>query len=160
MWSLPKVETLRVIIPGLFGYRMDAPDGGNYWGSVGQEPGNPQSRHSGSGEYAGVLVVLVALWGLFRSTRPKDCPFSDTERRMIKFWAVAAAISLLLAFGRHTPFYQIIYQLPYFSTVRNPIKFMHPFELAILVLFGYGLQGLWRRYLERNLVKANSLSDS
>src|SRR5207244_1760395 len=23
MWSLPKIETLRVIIPGLFGYRMD-----------------------------------------------------------------------------------------------------------------------------------------
>ncbi|MBI4326782.1 MAG: hypothetical protein HY674_16200 [Chloroflexi bacterium] len=159
MWSLPKVETLRVIIPGLFGYRMDTPDGGNYWGGVGQQPGKPQSRHSGSGEYAGVLVVLVALWGLFRSTRPKDNPFSETERKTIKFWAVAAGISLLLAFGRHTPFYQFIYQLPYFSTIRNPIKFMHPFELAILVLFGYGLQGLGRRYLERNLVKANSLSE-
>ncbi|MEK7677799.1 MAG: hypothetical protein AAB676_18370 [Verrucomicrobiota bacterium] len=159
MWSLPKVETLRVIIPGLFGYRMDTPDGGNYWGTVGQQPGNPQSRHSGSGEYAGVLVVLVALWGLFRSTQPKDSPFSDTERKMIKFWAVTAAISLLLAYGRHTSFYQIIYQLPYFSTIRNPIKFMHLFELAILVLFGYGLQGLWRRHLERNLVKANSLSE-
>ncbi|MFN7142090.1 MAG: hypothetical protein ACK4UN_22445, partial [Limisphaerales bacterium] len=30
-WSLPKIETFRVIIPGLFGYRMDTPEGGQYW---------------------------------------------------------------------------------------------------------------------------------
>ena len=27
IWSLPKIEALRVLIPGLFGYRMDTPDG-------------------------------------------------------------------------------------------------------------------------------------
>src|SRR5262249_39676279 len=31
----------------------------------------------------------------------------------------------------------------------NPIKFMHPFHLALLVLFAYGLQGMWQRYLSR-----------
>ena len=71
IWSLPKIETLRVVIPGLFGYRMDTPDGGAYWGSIGENPnlaqireiagkGDPQAkdalrnptlyRHSGSGE--------------------------------------------------------------------------------------------------------------
>ncbi|MBI3191708.1 MAG: hypothetical protein HYZ36_03505, partial [Pedosphaera parvula] len=40
-WSLPKIETLRVIIPGLFGYRLDTSNGGNYWGSVGQDPAIP-----------------------------------------------------------------------------------------------------------------------
>src|SRR5206468_3276778 len=33
-WSLPKHETLSLFVPGLFGYRMDTPDGGNYWGGV------------------------------------------------------------------------------------------------------------------------------
>src|SRR6185436_14908489 len=60
-WSLPKAETLRVIIPGLFGYRMDTEKGGAYWGTVGQTPGWEQTkagwpRYSGAGEYAGILV--------------------------------------------------------------------------------------------------------
>src|SRR5205807_2582803 len=112
MWSLPKLETLRVIIPGLFGYRMDTANGGNYWGTVGQEPGweethKGQPRHSGSGEYAGVPVVLIAFWALFRSLRAKGSPFSALQQKSIWFWASAALISLLFAFGRHAPFYQI-----------------------------------------------------
>ena len=156
MWSLPKVETLRVIIPGLFGYRMDTPDGGNYWGSVGQRPGVPQSRHSGAGVYAGVLVVLVAAWGLTRTTQRKDPVFSDAERRFVWFWGGVALVSLLLAYGRHAPFYQFFYKLPYFSTIRNPIKFMHPFTIAMVALFGFGLEGLWRRYLLRETPSAGS----
>ena len=158
MWSLPKIETLRVIIPGLFGYRMDTPNGGNYWGAVGQVPGVPQSRHSGSGVYAGVLVALVAAWGIARSAQPRGGPFTAQERRFIWFWAGAALVSLLLAYGRHAPFYQFFYKLPYFSTIRNPVKFMHPFSIALVTLFGYGLEGLWRSYLQKNLLKSGSIT--
>jgi hypothetical protein len=163
-WSLPKRETLRVVVPGLFGYRMDTPDGGWYWGGVGRDPlwddylstrqPNPASaptgallRHSGAGFYAGVLVVLVAFWAVAHSFRRQRGPFDELERKYIWFWSGAALISLLLAFGRHAPFYQFVYALPYFSTIRNPIKFLHPFEISTLILFGYGLQGLWRSYL-------------
>jgi hypothetical protein len=156
MWSLPKVETLRVVIPGLFGYRMDTPDGGNYWGSVGQRPGVPESRRSGV--YAGVLVVLIAGWAMARSFRRNGSPFTEQERKFIWFWAGAALVSLLLAYGRHAPLYQLIYQLPYFSTIRNPIKFMHPFTVALVILFAYGLEGLSRCYLEGFRVKAGSLA--
>jgi len=159
MWSLPKTETLRVVIPGLFGYRMDTPEGGNYWGAVGQRPGIIQSRHSGSGVYGGVLMVVVAIWAVLQSRRKKDCPFSSPERRLIWFWASALVISLLLAWGRHAPFYQFVYALPYFSTIRNPIKFMHPFHVALVMLFGYGLQCLWRRYLGRAVVQTGALRD-
>ena len=48
-WSEPKVETLGLFVPGLFGYKMDTPNnmmeflqpyykGGNYWGGVGRDP--------------------------------------------------------------------------------------------------------------------------
>ncbi|HEY6170503.1 MAG TPA: hypothetical protein VI454_20890, partial [Verrucomicrobiae bacterium] len=163
-WSLPKSEGLRVIIPGLFGYRLDTPAGGNYWGRVGQQPGWDEHhqgfpRHSGSGEYAGVLVVLIALWGLARAFRTNGSPYTPVERRYILFWAGAAFVSLLLAFGRHAPFYQLVFQLPYFSTIRNPMKFMHPFHLALLILFGYGLHGLSRLYVERSLSIASSITD-
>jgi len=197
-WSLPKAETLRVIIPGLFGYRMDTENGGAYWGTVGQTPNWEQTkagwpRYSGAGEYAGVLVVLVGIWAIVESLRgearshphPGPLPvkgegeagrrggdrpslgssgtagaapylsgaFSQAERRMIWFWAVAGFISVLFAWGRYAPFYKIIYALPYFSSIRNPIKFMHPAHLSLIILFGYGLQGLSRRYLEPAAVK-------
>jgi hypothetical protein len=170
-WSLPKKEFLRVLVPGLFGYRMDTPGGGNYWGDVGQDPTIPKlledarssqeavrkqaemalqsrfMRHSGAGEYAGVLVVLLAAWAVGQSLRGGQSPFSATERRMVWFWTAMAVVSVLFAFGRHAPFYRIVYALPYFSTIRNPIKFMHTFQMALLVLFGYGLQIFWMRYV-------------
>ncbi len=164
-WSLPKLETLQMVVPGLFGYRMDTPDGGSYWGGVGRDPAwdgylanpNPDPsrapvgalmRHSGAGFYAGVFVVVVGMWALANSWRRKKNPYSALERRCIWFWGLAALISLLLAYGRHAPFYQIVYQLPFFSTIRNPIKFLHPLQISLIVLFGYGLVGLWRGYLD------------
>ena len=200
-WSLPKMETLRIVIPGLYGYRLDTPrpydgnklrslDGGNYWGSMGQDPvldrvaeveeviaafgqrnvvpGELASalnvsvqeatqlmtlvqnknqflqRHSGSGEYAGIIVVLLAAWALFFALQKRANIYSPTERRMILFWTVLAVVSLLLAYGRHAMFYQLIHQLPFFNTMRNPIKFLHPMHLGLIVLCGYSIEGLLR----------------
>ena len=36
-WSLPKREALGLLIPGLFGYRVDTPGGGEYWGAAGRD---------------------------------------------------------------------------------------------------------------------------
>lgn len=160
-WSLPKKETLRVIIPGLFGYRMDTENGGGYWGTVGQTPAWEQTkagwpRYSGAGEYAGILVVLLGVWAIVESLRRNGQAFSQFERRMIWFWAIAGFISVLFAWGRYAPFYRIIYALPYFSSIRNPIKFMHPAHLSMIILFAYGLQGLSRLYLEAGAVKLTS----
>ena len=200
-WSLPKMETLRIVIPGLYGYRLDTPrpydgnklrslDGGNYWGSMGQDPVLDRvaeveeviaafgqrnvvpgelagalnvsvqeatqlmtlvqnknqflQRHSGSGEYAGIIVVLLAAWALFFALQKQANIYSPTERRMILFWTVLAVVSLLLAYGRHAVFYQLIHQLPFLNTMRNPIKFLHPMHLGLIVLCGYGIEGLLR----------------
>ena len=200
-WSLPKMETLRIVIPGLYGYRLDTPrpydgnklrslDGGNYWGSMGQDPVLDRvaeveeviaafgqrnvvpgelaralnvsvqeatqlmslvqnknqflQRHSGSGEYAGIIVVLLAAWALFFALQKRANIYSSTERRMILFWTVLATVSLLLAYGRHALFYQLIHQMPFFNTMRNPIKFLHPMHLGLIVLCGYGIEGLLR----------------
>ena len=157
MWSLPKIETLRVIVPGLFGYRMDAEDGRNYWGAVGQSPGVPQSRHSGAGEYAGVLVVLIAAFAVANAFRKKNNPYSELERRLVYFFAAAAFISVLFAWGRHAPFYKLLYPLPFFNTIRNPIKFMHPFHMCLLLLFGFGLEAMFRLYVKEADAKAQGL---
>jgi hypothetical protein len=151
-WSLPKAELLRVIIPGLYGYRMDTEEGGNYWGAVGRTPGWEEShsgipRHSGAGEYAGVLVVLIAIWAIAQACRKDASVYSPLERRWIWFWTIALVVSAALAIGRYGPFYRIIYSFPYVSAIRNPMKFMQPGHVAIVILFAYGLQGMLRRYL-------------
>ena len=214
MFSLPKLETLRVIIPGIFGYRMEEfstpPDpffatalgemGGwperfiqgltdkssAYWGRVGEdlifsavpdlESSDPkvraaaiakftsradilevmrgdnleirtqivssikqslqghQSRHSGNGEYAGVLVALFALFALLNSFRGTASPYTLLERRLVWFWGAAALFSLVAAWGRFSFLYALLFHVPGVSFIRNPIKFMHPFLIAWVIL--------------------------
>jgi hypothetical protein len=175
-WSVPKRETLGTVVAGLFGYRMDTPSGGNYWGAVGRDaawdryfeggqqgpPPDPNMhfiRQTGGGGYAGVLVVLVAVWAGIQSLRKENSVFSPGNRKLIWFWLGTAAVSLLLAFGRHAPFYQYFYALPYVSIFRNPAKFGHVFQWSLVILFAYGMHGLSRRYLEIPAAKFAGLSD-
>lgn len=188
-WSLPKSEALCLLIPGLFGYRMDTPrdmsalekayGGGVYWGQAGRspewdvaydewiksgkqgpapDPGHFLMRYTGGGNYTGVLVVLIAIWAALQSFQKEKSVFSLTQRRWIWFWIVAAICSLLLAFGRYAPFYWFFYKLPYVSSIRNPSKFTHGVNLSLVVLFGFGVHGLWRRYLEGTSNASSSFS--
>lgn len=163
-WSLPKRETLGLIVPGLFGYRMDTPEGGQYWGKIGRNPawdrytengsqGPAPSgfiRYTGTGYYEGVLLVMVALWAAIQSLRRRDSIFNIGQRKWLWFWLGISVVSLLLALGRFAPFYRWVYALPYFSTIRNPIKFLYPFGFALIVLFAYGVDGLQRKYMPAN----------
>lgn len=170
-WSLPKTEALGFLVPGLFGFRMDTPDGGNYWGAAGRDPAwdryfasgkqgpPPQGflRYSGGGIYAGLLVVVLALWGVVQAFRGDAGVFGPDRRRCIWFWLGALVVALLLAFGRHAPFYQLLYQLPYFSTIRNPSKFTHLVSWSLVILFAFGMHGLVRRYWETGSAPAVAL---
>jgi hypothetical protein len=154
--SLPKIESLRLVVPGLFGYRMDTPEGGAYWGSVGFD-GTPKGRFSGAGEYAGILVVLLASFAVATSLRREKSPFTATERKLVWFWALVAAVSLGLAWGRFAPFYRLFFELPYLSTIRIPSKFLHGLHLALWVLFAYGLEALARGPLASSVNRLGSL---
>jgi hypothetical protein len=161
-WSFPKVESLSIVMPGLFGYRMDTPEGGNYWGAAGSDPSwdryfasgkqGPEPRgfprFSGGGAYGGVLVALVAIWALAQALRKKDSAFSLTDRRYLWFWGGTAFLALLFAWGRFAPFYQFLYALPYFSTIRNPAKFLHFFSFALVIIFAYGIHRMWLLYMD------------
>jgi hypothetical protein len=157
--SFPPQETLRILVPGLFGYRMDTPAGGAYWGGVGSD-GKPEHRFSGSGEYAGVLVVFIALFAIANSFRKEKSPFSTSERRYVWFWGAAALASLLLAFGRFAPFYRLLFDLPYFSTIRFPGKFLHGMDICLTVLFAYGLEAMARLYLTPGVSRVGSLGET
>jgi hypothetical protein len=203
-WSLPKMETARLLTPGLYGYLLtqnitERDKSTSYWGLVGQDPRIPElksddpqvranviakitqlgplwpkeetgmassdrsvrlaaaddiilregyiTRHTGTGEYAGVLAALLAVFALANSCRGPNTPFSPTERRVVWFWGAAALFSILAAWGRFGYLYSVLYRLPYFSTIRNPIKFLHPFHIIWVILAAYGLEVLHRRYM-------------
>lgn len=174
-WSLPKRETLALIIPGLYGFRMDGgdnPGSANYWGIGGRDPAwqrylengkqgpAPDARglrQAGGGCYMGVTAVLLAFWAVFQSFR-KQSLFTAVDRKLIWFWAAALVVSLLLAYGRFAPFFQFVYAIPYVSTVRNPGKFLVVFIFSMTVLTAYGVHGLCRGYLEIPLTHINGLS--
>lgn len=178
-WSLPKLETLRFVVPGLFGYRMDEPDGGQYWGRVGEDPNipnlrqlaqsNPQAaqmlaspstfRYSGSGEHMGALVALLAFWALVASLFRDKSPYSVADRRFIWCLSGFALVSLLLAWGRYGFLFKFFYELPYATTVRNPIKFTQPMHVAAGILFAYGLNDLWTRFVENAREKHARVAD-
>lgn len=171
-WSLPKQETLALIIPNLFGCSVITPGAANYRGGIGTDPSYeryfdsdkkgplPQGflRHTGRGIYLGTFVALIAFWAALQSLRKKDSVFTPAERKLVWFWFGVACVSLLLAYGRHLPFnlyYHTVYALPYFSTIRNPDKFLHILTFAVIILFAYGLHGLSRRYLDVPLASAS-----
>jgi hypothetical protein len=243
-WSLPKKETLGILVPGLFGYRMDTPrdmmpslqdayQGGAYWGGAGRTPeidryfdkifqpgdvvkiifpddpgqnvaltvapdGNvnlPQlgqtklagisgsellqiinpayasrgikayvespggiMRFNGDGHYLGILVTLLVAFAIGQSLRREKSPFTVMEKKFVWFWAALLTVSLLLAWGRFAPFYRFFYALPYVSTIRNPDKFLLVFSWAAVILSGYGLHLLSRRYLEIPATGTSSFS--
>jgi len=207
-WSIPKLESLRVIIPGVFGYRMQefttsTNKAGSYWGSIGEDPhiqdlessnprvrtnaaaqlgippsiqnvfagnnmvdrngylnsikGQLQRRHTGNGEYAGVLVCLLAAFGLADAGRRAGSSYSAEERRAVWFWGGAAVFSLLAAWGRYGFVYPLVYHLPFLTNIRNPMKFMHPLNICLIILSGYGLEALYRGYLLQASPRAGSL---
>jgi hypothetical protein len=183
-WSLPKKETLGIFVPGLFGYRMDTPQdmmpalqdayrGGVYWGGMGRTPeidrffdsggqGTPPGgmmRFGYGGYYCGILVALVAFWGIAQSLRRQNSPFSDAQKKFIWFWTTVMVVSLLLAWGRFAPmFYGLLYQLPYFSTIRNPAKFLTFSLMAMAVLFAYGVHALSRLHLDGSTVAKGKIA--
>jgi hypothetical protein len=172
MWSMPKAEALSMVVPGIFGFRMDTPEGGNYWGRCGRDPawdryfasgkaGPPPSgfiRYGGGGVYTGVLVVLVAFWTVLQAFRKQNSVFSAVERKLLWFWTGVALLCVLVGFGRHAPFYQLFYALPFASTMRSPSKFFHVVEWILVILFAYGVHGLSRSWRDAPAAATRGLS--
>jgi hypothetical protein len=181
-WSLPKMETFGLLVPGLFGYKMDTPKdmmpaltnaylNGVYWGGAGRAPeldryfdGGSQGpqpsgpgiymRFTGGGNYCGILVLLIGGWAIAQAFRRQNSIFPAAQKRMIQFWAVVMLLCLLFAWGRFAPFYALLYQLPYFSTIRNPAKFLIFFSWGLVIIFAFGVHALNRRYLDAAAMKA------
>lgn len=126
-YSMPIEETFNAYLPQFSGILE------NYWGQ------NFFKLHS---DYIGVVVLVLA--GL---------AFGGAARKsFVRFWLIAGIVSLLVAWGGHTPFYRLWFLLPKMNVVRAPgmIYFMTSFAVAVLAAVGLErllAEGVRRRYL-------------
>ena len=93
-FSMPPVETFTTVLPQFNGVLE------NYWGT------NFFKSHT---EYLGAIVVTLAAIGIGDPTR----------RRLVRALGVIAILFLLIAYGGHTPFYRLWYEvMPMMKKVR------------------------------------------
>ena len=142
-WSLPPEDILEFVAPGVRGDSSDSrvSPARPYWGRLGRPvdtafvPGRTMPNYRQHCVYLGALAVALALLGCFAwgcGSKYADVPF----------WTVAAAVLVLCSLGRFTPFYRLVYQLPFMDYLRAPVKFHHLVEFAVAILAGYGLEAL------------------
>ena len=157
-WSLPFEATLEFLAPSVRGYESYNP-AGPYWGTLGQTHGWAPGRqgfvnfrqHS---LYLGVLQLLLALFAIGSAlcrpaADPAAAPYSGRQRSAVAFWSAVGLVSLLLAFGRHTPLYRLVYALPVLSYLRAPVKFLHLTELSLAILAALGFAALLGQFRNR-----------
>lgn len=113
-YSMPLEELINTYLPQFSGILN------RYWGR------NGIHLHS---EYLGVVVLMLA-----------SAAFSGSERRRVRrFWAITALVSLVWALGGSTPFYHLVYALvPGSKFFRAPstIFFITSFSVSMLAALG------------------------
>ena len=120
-FSMPPEELLTAVLPEFNGVLE------NYWGR------NFFKLHT---EYLGALVVVLAALGLRDRSRVKT----------IRALGVIAVLFLLIAFGGHTPFYRLWYELmPMMKKVRAPGMAFFLVALPVAAFAGMGVDRLLRR---------------
>jgi hypothetical protein len=131
-WSLNPKELLDSLAPGYHGMLsgdLDRP----YWGA------RPVA-HSNDG--LGYFVLFFGLAGILTSFR---------RCGRARFFAVAALLATLLAFGQYwpgRPLFALWYHLPMMAKMRAPAKFMCVASFALSILSAYGFQNLFYAVLE------------
>jgi hypothetical protein len=153
-WSMPPEDVLEFAAPLCRGCSSDfrvSPDI-PYWGRLGRAPdesfvaGRMMPNYRQHSLYLGAITCAFALIGIFAFLfRRKDAKAegeSPADFSDVAFWTVSAAVVLLCSFGRFTPFYKVVYALPFGDYLRAPVKFHHLFEMCAAVLGGYGICGV------------------
>ncbi len=123
-------RVLTLLAPDFFGN----PAKGNFWG---------YATYWEDAGHIGVLPFLLAVLALiawFKGRRRGDRPAAMRET---PFWAASALIALLLAMGKNTPFYMLLYRyVPGFGAFQAPARLLCIYTPAAALLAGIGADTL------------------
>jgi hypothetical protein len=123
------------------GFRGKESEGRNQ-GSGGRVQGSGvKSQKSGVGSKQSEITPVNTEAGLLQ------------RRGDIIFWGVVTVLALLLSLGKFFPLYGLFYQIPGMSSIRNPLKFIHVFQIGLGILAAFGADALIRG-LPEGLAKA------
>ncbi|MDO9540987.1 MAG: hypothetical protein Q7J98_01520 [Kiritimatiellia bacterium] len=161
-WSWPPEECIDFIAPGYMGWRTGEPEG-PYWGRMGRSAGWEETKQGFinfklENHYLGAIPIFLALFAvcaaLIRKRADEQSALNprDEYRSEIIFWTCAAVVALLLSFGKFFPLYALFYQLPLVSSIRNPNKFLHVFQIAMGILAAYGFDIVARSHMTNTSV--------
>jgi hypothetical protein len=91
--------------------------------------------------YMGLLGLTFVLLGFF-----------FRREKAVGFWLVVFLFGIFLAFGKHNPFYPIVYYgTPFLDLFRYPEKYVYISSFAAVFLTGYGLEALIRHTRDRQI---------
>lgn len=118
-WSFHPLEMVTFLIPSFMGF-----GGETYWGKM------PFTDYP---LYFSIIILLLA-----------GIAFILRRKRMTWYMGIVALFSLLVSFGNHFPvLYGPMFKLlPFFNKFRIPSMIHILLNIAMVVLAGYGLQGL------------------
>lgn len=83
-----------------------------------------------SDDFVGVAICIFAFAGLITGRNSKAYPFA----------LLLLVASLLIGFGRYTPIYKLIYELPTMASQRGPARWIFFTALAFSLLAGIGFE--------------------
>ena len=95
--------------------------------------------------YFGFITVVFAALALVLGLRKREGE-PRLNRGETLFWAIAALVLVFCAMGCFTPFYRLVYALPFGGYLRAPVKFVHLVEFAVAVLAGFGAAAVLTRF--------------
>ena len=143
-WSWTPEEAVTYLVPGALGW-YQGDESGPYFGRIGRnaaylETGEGLRNHRLAIFTWGTLAVPLFVFGLVRllSRWGKLPELPARMRAYLWFLLVAGVIGYGLALGKYTPLYAWFYELPGMDTWRNPLKFLMPVSLGIVVLIAAG----------------------
>ena len=150
-WSLPPAESAEFFIPRLNGdtscpmtLSLGARYGTGvkqYTGALGRPKDEPAGNYRQHSLYVGFVTCLLALLGVAFAFRRTEVRHAD-----MFFFVVAAVFCWLFSMGRYCePVYRVIFSLPFGDYLRAPVKWHHLTEFCLVVLAGYGIEGLLGR---------------
>ena len=148
-FSYSPEDSLTYFVPGIVGWHSNNANG-PYWGKVGQWPGWEKERQGSrnlnlaittTGTLSAMLAVLAAIL-LLPGQRMGPDSFSERQRFFGRLLLVLGLVTLVLAWGYHTPFYRTLFALPLMDKWRNPLKWLEITNFALVALSAYGVQFL------------------
>lgn len=133
-FSLHPLRLVGLLIPNFTG--TVAPLGHSFW---------PDDFYYSAWEmvtYFGILPFAFAVYALLRRKGFK-----------IKFFAIAALLSLWFALGNYGYAYYLVYLTPVFHKFRCPARFAYLFNFSMIMLAGYGIKDMLSRPLNKKIIK-------